>query len=691
MSISPEEQAALDILKGKENPFESLVRPQRADDQFLDLHVPALLKSSRDELLEIIDTYRVEEYTRIADLKPTRVVTVLGNRGAGKTHLMRSLEYRDDSKFQLMVRPSYYQPDQSFEEYLLSQLVSALTEDEEVHGTKPFVDISEALVRRLLRHSLLSLGPTERIFATSPRKWSRFRLLWGSGETLAHRFDALGADLVPPYPKKTLRELVRFHGFEPEECFRVVEGHLRKFEVGQDTVPVIRRQLYSAMARTALLGESEGLNRVLTKDYLLPEGGLVMRSEVVAELLQVLIETCAIVRLPVVFAYDNLERLFKPRNQLDGGLVRMFFNCLAQAVDGPRGIIVLLFTERGLYEQIHNFKDQFAVDRLSQGVLLPARNPVDVLTLQPPSGDEIALLIRARLRPLLPEQLAQKLSNEFPFKQDFLNTIIAEAPVQNLRATLLRLRDQYANELYGRKPLTEGQPPPLPTADPKWLELVWKKHVSASNRKLQGSLVSHFQSLHTGLGMILDLLKPLTVGGWFLTQVQPTVSVGEHAIYGVVTILDWAPESQQVSPNGETLLLRLGIGMLLATTRGMAADLKAKFDALRKRSLRVNNLIILWATQVTGEDLSVSLPRDTRTAWDDSGVYKKRTTLRRVSRDELAMLLAYPDWYAEVKNDAEHPASEEVIQQFIRQACDSLCQLICPPVTVTERSTADED
>src|ERR1044071_1541161 len=70
--------AALDFLKGEENPFESLARPQRMDDRFLDLHVPELLAGERKLLLRIIDRYRVEEYTRAADLPPTRVVTILG-------------------------------------------------------------------------------------------------------------------------------------------------------------------------------------------------------------------------------------------------------------------------------------------------------------------------------------------------------------------------------------------------------------------------------------------------------------------------------------------------------------------------------------------------------------------------------------------------------------------------------------
>ena len=112
-------KAAVDFLKGKTNPFESLARPQRLDDRFLDLHVKELLAEPRRLLWQVIDRYRVAEYARAADLPPTRVVTIRGDRGAGKTHLLQSLSYRGDGKSQILVRPSFFDGDLPFEEYLL--------------------------------------------------------------------------------------------------------------------------------------------------------------------------------------------------------------------------------------------------------------------------------------------------------------------------------------------------------------------------------------------------------------------------------------------------------------------------------------------------------------------------------------------------------------------------------------------
>ena len=151
--------AALDYLKGMENPFESLARPQRLDDHFLDLHVPELLAGERKLLLEIIDRYRVDEFTRPADLPPTRVITILGDRGAGKTHLLQSLAYREDGKSQIMVRPSYYDMHLPFDEYLLSQLVATLLAEDEVFYSRPIEDIAGAIVPRLLHRPFERWAP----------------------------------------------------------------------------------------------------------------------------------------------------------------------------------------------------------------------------------------------------------------------------------------------------------------------------------------------------------------------------------------------------------------------------------------------------------------------------------------------------------------------------------------------------
>ena len=129
---------ALELLKGKDNPFESLARPQRGDEGFHDLHVPELQFEERRILLRVIDWYRVTEYRDSTHLRPSRVVTVRGDRGSGKTHLVReSLIAREDHKPQLVVRPSYFDPNLPFEEYLFAQLKTTMGEEDEFHRDRP--------------------------------------------------------------------------------------------------------------------------------------------------------------------------------------------------------------------------------------------------------------------------------------------------------------------------------------------------------------------------------------------------------------------------------------------------------------------------------------------------------------------------------------------------------------------------
>src|SRR5260370_15104429 len=262
MSSFPESaRIALDFLKGKENPFDSLVRPQRLDDHFLDVHVPELLASERKLVLQIVDYYRVEEYARMADLPATRVVLILGERGTGKTHLLQSLSYRDDGKSQIVVRPSYYDGNLPFEEYLLAQLLATLAAEDEVYRSRQIEDIAAALTRRLLRQTIRALGPTERFFALGRRPRRQLRFFFGGVDKECRVFDRL-VGVLDNAPVLDLQRLIRDHDLETEQCFHLVRGHLQRYEIGADLLPVLRRRLYAAMAQAALLRQNEPLFRL---------------------------------------------------------------------------------------------------------------------------------------------------------------------------------------------------------------------------------------------------------------------------------------------------------------------------------------------------------------------------------------------------------------------------------------------
>ncbi|HLN28444.1 MAG TPA: hypothetical protein VK395_11945 [Gemmataceae bacterium] len=675
-------EPAIDLLRGRPNPFESLVRPQRSDDRFADLHVQALLQAPRELLLRVIDAYRVSAYQSASDLRDTRIVTILGDRGSGKTHMLESLGHRTGERSQILIRPTYYATQVPFEEYLLSHLVNALLESDHVHGGKLFEDIAAHLIRRMLQQALRTLGPTDRLFASDLSRWERARLLWGRGEPWSAKFDHLIQDLADKSCKKDLLTLAGHYRFSSDLLMRLLVGHLHRHEAGDDAVRIIRRHLYVAMARNALLKDDDALSRFLEADYTLPNNRPLFRADVVKHLLHALIEICALVRLPVVFAFDNLEGFLAPQSQFDAAATNAFMDSLAQAVDSTRGLLFLIFAESTLFRQVTKQTNQFALDRIRQGVPLHAQGPVDLIELKPPSCEELQQLIRERVGRLLKDFAGSaSLPAGYPYTPAFLNGL-AQKTGMGLRNRLLLLRDEYSRVVYGRgieQPVVVEQPDATAL-----LERTWTESLSAADRKLQGALVNQLQALHAGLGGLLQQLARESFEGWQPVSVQATVAVGDHPVYGLVTLVDW----QKKPTNGNAGTVRGAIGFLVSKGAGMPRDLKAKFELFRDKTLRVDHLTVLWPRAVEEGDLAAALPEATRQIWTSSR-RRRQAVLRSLSNDELRKILAYAEWMEVVRAAAEQPIEEEALRSFIRQRCQAIVQLALPPVP--ERTTTDGD
>lgn len=674
------QRAAMDFLKGKDNPFESLARPQRMDESFLDLHVPELLAGQRKLLLQIIDHYRVPEFTRAADLPQTRAVTILGDRGAGKTHLLQSLAYREDGKSQILVRPRYYNHGLPFEEYLLSQLVTTLLAEDEVFHSRPIEDIAGALAPRLLRQAICALGPTDRVFALSPGFWERVCLVLGGADRKNQLFEQLAKALQGARVDRDVPELIREHGLSPHQALGLLLGHVRRFEAGPDLLSGLRRALYEAMARSVLLGEREPLLRFLEGGYAEIGSPSTTRIEIVARLLHALTEACALVRQPIVIAFDNLESLFSPRNTFDGEVTRIFWNTLAQTIDHTRGLLILIFAEKGLFEKTVPFMDDFARPRVEQGVPIFGRGPVHLIDLQPPGPDETDALIYGRMqRWLRGFPRAAELPKSFPFSN---GTTGGPAATQSLRNTLLRLRDQYSQLVYA-----QSAPAVEPVSVVNWESLLqskWSELFTAAGPRMANSPVSHLRDMHAGLDVLLQNVMPLSLDGWNLEEVQATVRVGNNASYGVASLLRWRALDGAAEKNGACR--KIGVGFLLGQKAGMPPDLRSKLEFFRPAL--GDELLILWPSPNDADNLVELLPAATRSEWDRSRA-KKKTTLRRVEMNDLRTLLVLPDWFSAVQTLADQPPPTEVLHAFARDHFQSLVELIRPPEPVTPENDGE--
>ncbi len=581
-----------------------------------------------------------------------------------------------------MVRPSYYDHHLPFEEFMISQLMASLATEDEVYRSRPIEDIAAALTRRLLRQTLRGLGPAERLFAQSPSRWNSLRFLFGSADRACKVIDGLIAALDAASLAPSLAHLVKHHGFTPQQCFRLIHGHLNLHEPGPDVLAVLRRRFYAAMAQSALLGQQEPLFHLLEGEYGDIGTATTTRFETVARLLHVVTEVCALVRQPIVLAFDNLERLFSPQNQFDGDLVRAFFNSLAQAVDNTKGILVLLFAESGLFDRASAFMDEFAQHRLLQGVPVYGRGPTNIIRLKSPGVDDVRTLVKNRMGELLAgSAVVNELPEVFPFDEQSLQSAAIER--EPLRSTLVRLRNQYSARVYERPAMPEKAPT---IAWESLLETNWRDQLQAAARKLETGLAGQLQNVHAGLGALLKQLLPLSVDSWLLTEVHSTASIGDNPTYGLVSLLTWVQQSPTDS-NGKPLTI--GVGFLLAKKGGMPHDLRSKFDFFR-RPRKGDRLLVFWPTPSDSDNLVQALPTGTRAVWDGSR-HKNDVTLRRIGNDELCTFLAAADWLSAVAIAADQPVPPEVVQSFIKEKCQSLLQLIAPPLSQLERVGTDED
>ena len=107
----------------------------------------------REQLLAVVDLYRHDPKAH------SEIVPVLGNKGAGKTHLLHSLKHGPALGWQLIVTPGTYQKGSDFPEYVLFQIIDTLLAGGKQKGKRPVEFIGEELTRRYLRLTLERCRP----------------------------------------------------------------------------------------------------------------------------------------------------------------------------------------------------------------------------------------------------------------------------------------------------------------------------------------------------------------------------------------------------------------------------------------------------------------------------------------------------------------------------------------------------
>src|SRR6516225_12197272 len=170
-------ERAFDVLRRDGNPFRNFFARNPDDEVCARFHVPELFAQERNQLLGVVELYRATPATH------SEMVPVLGNKGAGKTHLLHSIKHGSDSAWQLLVTPGTFQKDSDFLEYLLFQVIDTLLSGGKQQGRRPLEAISDELGRRLLLRGLAAASRQEQMDlfpAPALARWTRRLGLGGS-------------------------------------------------------------------------------------------------------------------------------------------------------------------------------------------------------------------------------------------------------------------------------------------------------------------------------------------------------------------------------------------------------------------------------------------------------------------------------------------------------------------------------
>jgi hypothetical protein len=715
----PQREQDLEVFRRAGNPFRNYFARNPDDEVCARYHVTELFAAQRQQLLSVVDLYRYDPTTH------SEVVPVLGNKGAGKTHLLYSIKHGQEAAWQLLVTPGVYQKDSEFLEYLLFQVIDTLLGGGRQKGSRPLEFVSEDLTQRLLRQALAALPRDAQLDlfpAPGLGRWAR-RLGLGAGQAQERTqwlIDNLARATTRAGGPSNLRRICTESGIDCARACAVVCQYIERTE-GHNTAGLMRRHIHQGFARAALLGDEADLANFLTYGFAELDFKIrPSRQDLVLALFKVLMEVFLGLKIPVVVAFDQLEDLLLARRADDGHRVaEAFFAGIVQAMHQIDGICFLIFAERGLWNRFVPSLDGYIQDRLNNPVHVPGHGTLKTLRLEAPPPELVRRVVQARLRPCLegvPD--AGELSALFPFTEEQVDRIARTEPT--LRDMLQQFRHLFDHIVYGleegareeNRPVAPGAPAaerPLPaselppgvksvvvvqspatpapaTAEPQPAATagavdaslatrhspldLWDQEMRAARRKLEpeGALTGATRELQAGLGSFLQTCHEhgVKVGPWRLQHVVGELAFGEHPTYGVLTIAHW------VCKDGQPW--KVGIGLFLGRGAGKPKDLETKLGALEATPQVIDHLILLRP-----ED-DLALTGKSKALWQEAERRGRHARLEAVSLDGLAVLYGFPRFLAALGEAL--PAGQPLpnLADLFQDRCEKLLEQVCMPV-----------
>jgi hypothetical protein len=710
-------ERTLDVFRRAGNPFRNYFARNPDDEVCARYHVTELFAMQRQQLLGVVDLYRYDPTTH------PEVVPVLGNKGAGKTHLLHSIKHGQEESWQLLVTPGVYQKDTEFLEYLLFQVIDTLLGGGRQKGARPLEFVSEELTRRLLQRALSELPRDLQLDLFPAPGLGRWARKLGLGTSQAQeRTQWLIDSLARVTPRagggSQLRRICSECSLECDRACEVIAQHIARTE-GHSAAGLMRRHIHQGFARAALLGDEGELASFLTYGFAeLDFKVRPSRQDLVLALFKVLMEVFLGLKIPVVVAFDQLEDLLLVRRADDGHRVaEAFFAGIVQSMHQIDGICFLIFAERGLWNRFVPSLDGYIQDRLSNPVHLPGHGTIKALRLEAPPPELVRRVVEARLKPCLDElHDAGELSSIYPFTEEQVDRIARTEPT--LRDMLQQFRHLFDHLVYGspsedrgsraelpppapgqtvkatsvpaaelppgmksavvvETPAAPASPPPI-AGDPRSSILdprssaqdLWDQEMRAARRKLEpeGALTGATRELQAGLGSFLQACHEhgVKVGPWRLQHVVGELTFGEHPTYGVITIAHW------VCKDGQPW--KVGIGLFLGRGAGKPKDLETKLGSLEATPAVIDHLILLRP-----ED-DLALTGKSKTLWQEAERRGRHARLEAVSLDGFAALYGFPRFLALLSETL--PAGQPLpnLADLFQDSCEKLLEQVCMPV-----------
>lgn len=699
------------LLKRAGNPFRNYFARNPDDELCARFHVPELYDVERQQLLAVVDVYRTAPGTH------SEMLPILGNKGAGKTHLLHSIKHGNGQQWQLLVTPGTYQKDTDFLEYLLFQVIDTLLGGGKQKGRRPLDSISEAMTRQLLVKGLSQSNRDEQMDlfpAPGLGRWTR-RLGLGvsqAQERTAWLLDRLTEPNKDGVPMTSLRHLCVESSLDGElACLFLAK--LDEKNESHDTTGVMRRQIHQGLARAALAGDESELANFLTYGFAeLDFKVKPSRQVLVVALFKALMGVFQELRIPVVVAFDQLEDLLLARRNDDSQrTAEAFFAGIVQAMHQIDGICFLVFAERGLWNRFVPSLDGYIQDRLNNPVHVPGHGTLKAIRLEAPPADLVLRVAEARLRTVLCD-LPDQVQSVYPFTYDQVQQIARTEPT--LRDMLQQFRHLFDHLVYGevqktayetsdsspapasristfvestptpsvksvivvestsppKTTVTTSAPPRSNTPAPTNLWETWDQEMatSRSNLETDGALIGATRELQAGLGTFLRICHEhgVKVGPWRLQHVVPEFTFGEHPTYGVMTIAHWACKDGQP--------WKVGIGLFLAKGPGKPKDLEIKLTSLDQTPAVIDHLILLRA------DDDLGLTGKSKTLWQDCEKKGQHPRLEGVGLEHFGVLYGFSRWLAALSESLPAGTPLPNLADLIQDRCEKLLEQVCMPL-----------